>query len=112
MELFKHFCIPMIHTPEATELPLCPVPVAMMIAVLSGEFAARKGINDLDPCNDLHGKWQRCFPAGRELLLVLEVKLGRWSVCHTGHSTHLVVHLIQQVGLDAARKIEKEHIGT
>src|SRR5437764_8895966 len=112
MEIFKHFGIPLIHAPETAKLPFCPVPVAMVVAIFGGELAARDGIDHFDACHHLYWKWQCCFPAGCETFLVLQVEAGGGSITDTSYSTHVVVHLVQHIGLGTTRKIEKEHIRT
>src|SRR5258707_13848555 len=112
MEIFKDFAISLIHPAETAELALCPIPVTMMIAIFGCQLAARDGIDHLDACHYLDRERQSCFPAGRGTLLILKVEAGGGGVSHTSHSTHVVIHLAQYVGLDTAGKIEEEHVRT
>ena len=46
--LFKRLGIELLHHPEAAELALGPVPVAVMISVFGGELALGKIVDDFD----------------------------------------------------------------
>src|SRR6266568_3255423 len=105
MEFVKNFGIPLIHPPEPAELPLCSIPVAVMIAIFGCQLATRDRINHLDSCHHLHREGQRRFPAGCETFLVLQVEMGGRSISYTCKCSCGIVHLIEHIWFDAAREI-------
>src|SRR2546427_418861 len=112
MEIFKYFGIPLVHPPETSKLPLCSIPVAMMIAIFGCQLAARDSVYDLNTSHHLHREGQRSFPASCETFLVFQVEAGGRSISYTSYITHVVVHLAQHVRLDTSGEIEKEHVRT
>ena len=81
-----------------------------MITVLSREFALGKLVDGFDVGYNLDGKWKRCLPAGLRLLFIFQVKLGGRRISYSGDGPDMVIHLVQEIGLGSAGKVEKEHV--
>ena len=93
---------------EAAELALRPVPVAVVVAVLGRELAAGDLRRSPRPApRPAPGTAAACASASR----VAPRPPGRTAVegayCDRGHRAHVVVHLVEQVGLDPAGQIEE-----
>src|SRR5262249_10177739 len=91
-ELFEDLSVAVIHAPEAAELALHAVPIAVVVAVLGRELAAGKRVEDLDSRHDLHGERERRLPARLGPLLVRQKKAYRGCIAHTGDRTHVIAH--------------------
>ena len=108
--LVERLGVELLDHPEAAKLALGPVPVAVVIAVFGGELALGKMVDDFDARDDLDGKRQRRLPASRRTLLILQIEARRGRVLDLGHRADVVVHLVQQIRLQAAGEIEKEQV--
>src|SRR6266571_5224744 len=110
--VLKGLRIQLFNHPKAAELSLRAIPMAVMVAILGGEFAFGEHVNRLNAGHYLDREGENGFPAGLGLLLVVQVEARGRCVPHAGQSAQVVVHLIKEIGLAATGEVEEEHAGT
>ena len=103
----EYFRVELLDHTEATELAFFAIPIAVVIAVLSGEPSIGNEVGHRDALDDLHGKRQRAAPTCFRPALIAKVGAGGGGVGHLGDCAEVVVHPCEQIGLHATREVEK-----
>src|SRR5262245_1306103 len=106
----KDLAVELLDHAKAAKLSLHPIPVAVMIAVFGGEPALGKLIDGFDFGDNLDRERQWRLPAGLQVLLIFEIKGSGRCISHTGDGPDMIIHLVQEIRLVSASKVEKEHV--
>ena len=104
-EILECFGVELIHPAEAAKLSLPPVKIPVVIFVGGDQFRFADVVDHLHFVDDLHRERQLGDPGGAVGLILKEV-FGRGRIAHPRRRAHVVAHFGEDVGFDAAAKIE------